>query len=407
MSWAYAKLQLVKPNHMLFLQLAATTIAKLPAYNSQDVSNTLWAFASNDVEATRLFLAVAEYAAPKLRSMDRTWANPQKVATLAWSYAKAAVYAPDMMAALAFAAEAVAADLLPVDVANIAWAFAAAGETDRTSLFDCLKERAGAVLEHLCAQELANLVWSFAGLDDAAPCARMWEIILEKGCPLDAYDDIAKSQLQQAYLRLKLDPNCDVTPLPDAWEKSLAYSLTTCDNKNMGSRTQEEVSSVLLQIGWQHEYEYFEKDTGLSLDMAQVSTKTAVEFDGPIHYFTNEPWMLTGRSKLKRRLMDLIGWDVVYVDYRTWDEAPNKVAAIFDAFAKHGVDPNMEQATAAAITLKPLPALPANPVAAAALIRQWEAPRLDLGCGSSATNFVVDYTPAGDAGGGSGHYGPA
>lgn len=404
---------------MLFMQLAATTIAKLETYNAQDVSNTLWAFASNDLECPELFLRVADFAAPKLLAMDRAWANPQKVATLSWSYAKAAIYSPKMMAALAFAAERIMADLLPIDVANIAWAFAACGETDRTALFDGLKDRAASVLDALCAQELANLVWSFAGLDDARPCLMMWNIILEKGCPLDAYDDIAKSQLQQAYLRLKLDDSVAIEPLPDAWERSLAVALTTCDNKNMGSRTQEEVSSVLLQIGWNHEYEYFEPASGLSLDMAQVETKTAVEFDGPIHYFTNETWMLTGRSKLKRRLMDLIGWDVVYVDYRTWDEKPNKIDAIFAAFAASGVNPRMEQAVAAAVKLTPLPELPASATAAYAALKDWvsrSAPSLvvgDAACKPTA-GFVLDYESAAEPTAkpgakqlAQGHYGPA
>ena len=52
--------------------------------------------------------------------------------------------------------------------------------------------------------------------------------------------------------------------------------------------------------------------------MAKPELKVAVEFDGPVHYFANAKWMLTGRSKLKRRLLDLVGWDIVYVDYRDW-----------------------------------------------------------------------------------------
>ena len=96
---------------------------------------------------------------------------------------------------------------------------------------------------------------------------------------------------------------------------------------------------MLNEIGWSHSTEHYDSESGLSLDMAQIPTKTAVEFDGPVHYFANEPWMLTGRSKLKRRLLDLTGWEVVYIDYRDWDSATDKVDCVFKAFAKHGVDP--------------------------------------------------------------------
>ena len=95
------------------------------------------------------------------------------------------------------------------------------------------------------------------------------------------------------------------------------------------SRTQDQVSFVLNEIGWSHSTEHYDSESGLSLDMAQIPTKTAVEFDGPVHYFANEPWMLTGRSKLKRRLLDLTGWEVVYIDYRDWDSATDKVDCVF------------------------------------------------------------------------------
>ena len=175
----------------------------------------------------------------------------------------------------------------------------------------------------------------------------------------------------------------------------------------MGSRTQEEVSSVLLQIGWHHSYEYFEPTSGLSLDMAQVSTKVAVEFDGPVHYFANETWMLTGRSKLKRRLLDLIGWDVVFIDYRDWDVAPDKVRCIFDAFKKHGVEPNIQMAAAQAVVLKAIPLHPEQPDdahyaelaskldrAAPALLPTSDSCRPTDVQPSNSPDFFLDYAPS-------------
>ena len=134
----------------------------------------------------------------------------------------------------------------------------------------------------------------------------------------------------------------EVPPLPEAWRRDFAESFKITE-KSLGSRTQDQVSFVLNEIGWSHSTEHYDSESGLSLDMAQIPTKTAVEFDGPVHYFANEPWMLTGRSKLKRRLLDLTGWEVVYIDYRDWDSATDKVDCVFKAFAKHGVDPQVAQ----------------------------------------------------------------
>ena len=86
--------------------------------------------------------------------------------------------------------------------------------------------------------------------------------------------------------------------------------------------------------------------------MAKPELKGAVEFDGPVHYFANAKWMLTGRSKLKRRLLDLVGWDIVYVDYRDWDAADDKVACLVAAFDRHGVPAVFNTASG------PLPVLP-------------------------------------------------
>ena len=38
-------------------------------------------------------------------------------------------------------------------------------------------------------------------------------------------------------------------------------------------------------MSWDHEFEYRTED-GLSLDMAQPASRTAVEFDGPWHYLS-------------------------------------------------------------------------------------------------------------------------
>ena len=136
------------------------------------------------------------------------------------------------------------------------------------------------------------------------------------------------------------------------------------------------------------------------MDMAQIPTKTAVEFDGPVHYFANEPWMLTGRSKLKRRLLDLTGWEVVYIDYRDWDSATDKVDCVFKAFAKHGVDPQVAQRDAHLTRALPEAESSADFVQLQRYAQQRLMPTFTPGDGAG---FVVDYTPGG--GGAPGHYG--
>ena len=206
-------------------------------------------------------------------------------------------------------------------------------------------------------------------------------------------DEVAKSQLQQAWLRLTRDSRItgEVPPLPEAWRRDFAESFKITE-KSLGSRTQDQVSFVLNEIGWSHSTEHYDSESGLSLDMAQIPTKTAVEFDGPVHYFANEPWMLTGRSKLKRRLLDLTGWEVVYIDYRDWDSATDKIDCVFRAFAKHGVDPNVQQRDAHLTRALPEAESSADFVQLQRYAQQRLMPTMVPGDGAG---FVVDYPPGG------------
>lgn len=52
--------------------------------------------------------------------------------------------------------------------------------------------------------------------------------------------------------------------------------------------------------------------------MAQPSTKTAVEFDGPTHYLkSGRP---NGATTFKTRLLEVRGWRVIHIPYFEWDE---------------------------------------------------------------------------------------
>ena len=83
------------------------------------------------------------------------------------------------------------------------------------------------------------------------------------------------------------------------------------------SRQQTEVSKALTRLGWDHKHEYRTTEL-LSLDMAQPSTKTAVEFDGPTHYLkSGRP---NGATTFKTRLLEMRGWRVIHIPYFEWDE---------------------------------------------------------------------------------------
>ena len=58
----------------------------------------------------------------------------------------------------------------------------------------------------------------------------------------------------------------------------------------------------------------------MSLDMAQLESRTAVEFDGPTHYFmvAGAPPQPDGKTTLKRRLLTKLGWRLFSAPYFEW-----------------------------------------------------------------------------------------
>ena len=86
------------------------------------------------------------------------------------------------------------------------------------------------------------------------------------------------------------------------------------------SRTQAEVSQLLGDLGWAHDDEV-EVEGVLSVDMADVAARTAVEFDGPSHFVTELETgavRVGGATLAKTRVLRALGWMVVRLRYDDW-----------------------------------------------------------------------------------------
>jgi hypothetical protein len=59
-------------------------------------------------------------------------------------------------------------------------------------------------------------------------------------------------------------------------------------------------------------------DSGLSIDCAFPGYKLAIEADGPLHFFWNEPNEPNGRTAFKHKLLRYEGWLVVAISAEEW-----------------------------------------------------------------------------------------
>ena len=89
-----------------------------------------------------------------------------------------------------------------------------------------------------------------------------------------------------------------------------------------------EISKLLTGMGFEHENEvslfdrdnHFKSTSFLSIDMACRAKKVAIEFNGKQHYHgSNGGGGLNAQSKMKRRLLEKMGWKAVAVSFIEWE----------------------------------------------------------------------------------------
>ena len=66
----------------------------------------------------------------------------------------------------------------------------------------------------------------------------------------------------------------------------------------------------------------FAGDEFMAIDIANINEKIAVEFDGPSHFlgFKGTGRDPNGKTKMKLRLLKILGWKVVNIPWFEWQE---------------------------------------------------------------------------------------
>jgi RAP domain len=156
-------------------------------------------------------------------------------------------------------------------------------------------------------------------------------------------------ELTQSKNHLSLPSN-----FPEAWivhDKTSTAVISDLQLDVTTSKLQKNVSKALKDIGFDHIMEYTismrdladmycinipRKDINIfSFDIANIKQKIAIEVDGPSHYLLSidnnilmkhgqiakaiNKFEVNGSTMLKRRLLTLMGWNVIVVPYWEWN----------------------------------------------------------------------------------------
>ena len=135
---------------------------------------------------------------------------------------------------------------------------------------------------------------------------------------LDDLNDAQKSQLYLVILHEQMEwPNLDFPLSSQLQSLRLAYTRS----EPRPSQLQRDVSAMLTEMGWNHEFEHVTQE-GISLDLADPDAKRAIEVDGPSHYLKNVStgeYVVNGPTQFKARLLRALDWQVTHVPFFDWN----------------------------------------------------------------------------------------
>ena len=271
-------------------------------------------YAKANQKPRELFCAAAREAAGRAHQF-----SPQQLANVAWSYAKVNVDAPQLFEAIGREAARRADDFKPQELANIVWAFATVGAATTERLCRDLADACVAAATLFKPQELANLIYAVA----IAGCWGEAHLVaaLERavvGVPWSEWKVFELRSLALVQYHAKAEAGLELFRDDATFDTVLENARLSADVTV--SRTQAEVSQLLGDLGWAHDDEV-EVEGVLSVDMADVAARTAVEFDGPSHFVTELETgavRVGGATLAKTRVLRALGWMVVRLRYDDW-----------------------------------------------------------------------------------------
>ncbi|MCO5609280.1 hypothetical protein L7F22_063506 [Adiantum nelumboides] len=327
-AWALSK---IGGNTLYFSEMdviANAVLAKVSDFNSQNVANTLGAYASMQHAAPRVFASLHNHAVDILEIF-----NSQELAQVLWAHAELMQPADRLLDSL---------DRICLSSEN-----SRSGPTLSDSFID--SDLSTTHFEHFLsskssphnanpfvnasAEHLANLGWSYTVLDqiDRPAFKYLWQMlesilnqnVNNTGNNTWGLSTWHLSQIHQVNLCLQYGYAHHALSLRVLLKDAAAQAWGNQKCKIWSpSEYQKNVKWLLVSMGQDWVAEYTASD--YSLDFALPEKKIAIEIDGPSHFIRNSGLPL-GHTILKRRLLSQAGWRVLPISYEVWEELDGEI----------------------------------------------------------------------------------
>ena len=313
-------------------------------FNSQNVANTLWAYASLGRDPGKGLLHALERRALETAGEF----NSQEVANTLWAYARMGREPGEgILYAMESQALEKAGEFNSQNVANTLWAYVSLGREPGEGLLHALERRALETAGEFNSQDVANTLWALCFLVRCYPAvACRLSLALQPRVQVLAkrqeFGNEGLSQMHQFFLSCTLEESLRMH-VSDSLVALKEEFEAVCRSAFLGHRTtpsasQQQVSDTLRGMGLTVEDEFRCPVSGHSIDMRVVESAPAssskessvgarerapsgkvwaVEFDGPSHFMSSgSP---TGATVIKQRQLELLGYALVSVPSWEWD----------------------------------------------------------------------------------------
>jgi len=197
-------------------------------------------------------------------------------------------------------------------------------------------------VESLLPEEIALISWSSAVLNVQRPQFVGW-LLEGLDLHLASMDSNFRRQAYQFLLTCELEGWLDPSrgllkakpcqPPPRGGREKKARASVTLERgsvtlelemeQHKPSRLQKDVAAILSEMQIEFVEEFIDERSGYSLDLLLRDKRTAIEVDGPSHFIVGTHIPL-GKTVMKHRHMQQLGFDLRILPYWEWDQLKGK-----------------------------------------------------------------------------------
>ena len=307
--WAYATAGISPPKLVHFI--TSYLMRNMSIIDSDNTASLAWSLASLGCNHKPLFDALAQVSnTNELRKF-----NSQQLANMAWAYATAR-YANTILFDN-IANEARGRSFSSQGMSNLLWAFASTGNLNE-ELFTSMAFLVRKSIDSFNCQALSNVAWAYTVANVDAECLFGDGLYVNKCIEkMDEFDSEGLCQLHQWNVWRR---NIGATyVLPQSFAQHCQTTLAERSTEKNISKLQSDVVSKLTAMGLAPHEEVHTK-SGYSVDaIVEInSEKIGIEVDGPCHFIGRDP---DGAMMLKQRQITTIDMlQLISIPYWEWNE---------------------------------------------------------------------------------------